>query len=254
MAKDHGARLTGVVLLALPGPDVLSRLGLAQETDAVDKMRYEARKLVQRFVDSATAAGIEHKAETIESREGKAAEKLAKFARSFDISIMRQANPDRPAARLINAIGEEVLFSSGRPVFFMPYIGAHAIPPKSGLIAWDGSAAAARAVHDAIPLLRTMQDVKILIVDADKMDSDTGTEPGEEISAHLSEHGIQNQVVRVLSGGAETSTIIQNEIADGNADILIMGGYGTPKLREIILGGVTRTLLNSMTVPVVMSH
>ena len=68
----------------------------------------------------------------------------------------------------MNDVAETVLFSSGRPVFFMPYIGAHAIPCQNALIAWDGSAASTRAVHDALPLMESMKEVVVLVVDADR--------------------------------------------------------------------------------------
>jgi nucleotide-binding universal stress UspA family protein len=167
---------------------------------------------------------------------------------------MRQANPDKPNASFIGELSEEVMLSSGRPVFFIPYVGAHNIPCRRGLIAWDGSKAAARAVHDALPLLKMMEKVIILIVDADKIEHYADSKPGKELSRHLNLHGVNNKIRRLAKAEVSTSTIILNELSDSGADILIMGGYGTPKLREIMLGGVTRTLFECMTVPVFMSH
>jgi len=254
MAKAHGARLTGVAVNPLPVASVLGRLAPNQVDILIDNMRAESGDVLQQFSDQVTAEGIEVSTRLIECREGKAPEKMARLARNFDLCILRQANPDKSNADLIADLSEEVLFSSGRPVFFMPYIGAHKIPCRRGLIAWDGSAAAARSVNDTMPILQSMEHVEIIVVDGDKLDHNTDAAPGEDISAHLTAHGVTNRIDRVPSGGAHTSTIILNEVSDKGADILIMGGYGTPKLREMILGGVTRTLLSSMTVPVVMSH
>jgi nucleotide-binding universal stress UspA family protein len=254
IAIAHSAQLTGVVVNALPNSSILKRLGIGKSDALMEQARVDAQVTIERFELQTDKAGVEADTQVIECLEGKAPEKLARMARIFDLSIMRQANPDKPNASFIAELSEEVMFSSGRPVFFMPYIGAHNIPCKTGLIAWDGSKAATRAVHDALPILEMMEKVTILIVDADKIEHYTDLKPGEALSRHLSAHGINNVVSRIPRGQTSTSTVILNEISDTGADILVMGGYGTPKLREIMLGGVTRTLFECMTVPVLMSH
>jgi nucleotide-binding universal stress UspA family protein len=254
MARTHQARLTGVVVNAIPTGIALQRLGLGGGEDLLAKLRSETASIFSEFGDAVSAEGIEFDTRAIECRESRAGEELARLARTFDISILRQANPDRPDADFISEISEEVLFSSGRPVMFMPYIGAHGIPPRRGMIAWDGSAGAARAVHDALPLLEQMDEVQILTVDTGIAERDSGARTSKDLSAHLTAHGIANRVVRTHRGESTTSTIILNTLSDTGVDLLIMGAYGTPRLREVILGGVTRTLLSSMVVPVVMSH
>ncbi len=254
IATAHSAQLTGVVVNALPNSSILSRLGIGKGEALMEQARVSAQTIIERFHQQTEKAGIEADTRVIECLEGKAPEKLARMARIFDLSIMRQANPDKPNADFISELTEEVMFSSGRPVFFMPYIGAHNIPCKRGLIAWDGSKAATRAIHDALPILEIMDKVTILIVDAHKIEHYTDLKPGEALSRHLTAHGVNNVVSRVPKGEASTSTVILNELSDTGADVLIMGGYGTPKLREVMLGGVTRTLFECMTVPVFMSH
>jgi nucleotide-binding universal stress UspA family protein len=254
IAIAHSAQLTGVVVNALPNSSILSRLGIGKDDALMEQARVDAQVAIERFELQTDKASIEADTRVIECLEGKAPEKLARMARIFDLSIMRQANPDKPNAAFIAELSEEVMFSSGRPVFFMPYIGAHNIPCKTGLIAWDGSKAATRAIHDALPILEMMDKVIILIVDADKIEHYTDFTPGEALSRHLSAHGINNEVNRVHKGETSTSTVILNELSDTGADMLVMGGYGTPRLREIMLGGVTRSLFECMTVPVFMSH
>ncbi|MDH3378758.1 MAG: universal stress protein [Gammaproteobacteria bacterium] len=254
MAEKFGAKLTGVVVNALPTASTMLQLSLAQGDKWKEKAREEAEAVTQDFSETAAKQNVECDTCIMECMEGRAPVKLSRFARNYDISIMRQANPKRPDAGFISDLSEEVLFASGRPVFFMPYIGAHTIPCRRGLIAWDGSAAATRAVHDALPLLEQMETVELVVVDANDVVHNMNTEPGEGLSAHLTAHGIKNRVARIPSGGLSTSTVILNKVSDSGADILIMGGYGTAKLRELVLGGVTRTLFNCMTVPVVMSH
>lgn len=254
IAKAHDATLTGVVVNALPASSVLQRLGISKDEALLEQARVNAQTIVERFLMQAEEAGIEVDTRVIECVEGKAPEKLARMARVYDLAIMRQANPDKDNTAFINELSEEVMFSSGRPVFYMPYIGAHSIPCRTGLIAWDGSKASTRAVHDALPLLEMMESVTILVVDPENVEYYGDSKPGEEISRHLNAHGIKNTVSRVPKGDASTSTVILNELSNTGADILIMGGYGTPKLREVMWGGVTRTLFECMTVPVFMSH
>lgn len=254
IAKVHEAQLTGVVVNALPASSILQKLGFGNGEALMEQQRNDAEEILGNFKQITEQEGVQADTRIIECVEGRAAEKLAHMARIFDLSIMRQANPDKPNASFISELSEEVMLSSGRPVFFIPYIGAHNIPCRRGLIAWDGSKSAARAVHDALPLLRMMEKVIILIVDADKIEHYADSKPGEELSRHLDIHGVNNEIRRLAKAEVSTSTIILNELSDSGADILIMGGYGTPKLREIMLGGVTRTLFECMTVPVFMSH
>ncbi|HSH43689.1 MAG TPA: universal stress protein, partial [Arenicellales bacterium] len=253
MAATYEARLTGVVVNPLPTRNMTQRLGFDQDAALIKRLQNEAEAVVKAFEATAKEKNVEVHSRVIESREAEAPAELARLARNFDINILRQANPDRPHAEFVLELSEEVLFASGRPVFFMPYIGAHAIPCRKGVIAWNGSAAAARAVHDSLPLLTKMEEVVILVVDPDKVEHESGVEPGEDLSRHLDAHGIKNRVMRGYSGGSPTTSVILNHVFDSGADILIMGGYGTPKIREVILGGVTRSVLGSMTVPVVMS-
>jgi len=254
IAKVHEAQLTGVVVNALPAASILQKLGFGTGEALMEQQRIDAEEIIEHFKQMTAQEAVQADTRIIECVEGRAAEKLARMARIFDLSIMRQANPDNPNAAFISELSEEVMLSSGRPVFFIPYIGAHNIPCRRGLIAWDGSKSATRAVHDALPLLKMMEKVIILIVDADKIEHYAASQPGEELSRHLSIHGVNNEISRVLKAEVSTSTIILNELSDSGADILIMGGYGTPKLREVMLGGVTRSLFECMTVPVFMSH
>ena len=254
IARANNAELTGVVVNSLPASGILNRLGIGNGEALMGQQRVEAQSIIEDFGQIAGKEGVQTSTRVIECTEGRAPEKLARMARVFDLSIMRQANPDKPNASFITELSEEVLFSSGRPVFFMPYIGAHNIPCRRGLIAWDGSKAATRAIHDALPLLETMEKVTILTIDADKTWRYTDLQPGEGISRHLTAHGVNNEINRMSKGGVSTSTIILNELSNTGADLLIMGGYGTSRLRESMLGGVTRTLFECMTVPVLMSH
>lgn len=254
IAKAHSAQLTGVYVNALPATNLLNRIGMGKGEAFMEQARVDARVVIERFEQQTEKEGIISDSRIIECQEGLAPEKLSRMARIFDLSILRQANPDKSHASFITELSEKVMFSSGRPVLFIPYIGAHHIPCRSGMVAWDGSKAATRAIHDALPLMEMMEKVTILVVDPENIEHYSETKPGDELSRHLSAHGIKNKVLRVPKGDTSTSTVILNELTNTGADMLIMGGYGTPKFREVMLGGVTRTLVECMTVPVFMSH
>lgn len=255
IASTHGAALTGVVLIAQPSSAILQRLGITNAPAIHEKSRADAQESIDQFHERSAAAGVEADVLKLECAEGDAPAKLSRVARVYDLSILRQANPDSDNTAFVAGLSEEVMFSSGRPVLYMPYIGAHQIPFKRGLIAWDGSRSSARAVHDALPLLENMDQVTILVIDSNTMEpSSDGVMPGEGLSRHLHRHGISSEIQHLMRGDSSTSTLVLNELANTGADLLVMGGYGTPKLREIILGGVTRTVLEMMTVPVFMSH
>ena len=231
LAKVQGAKLTGVAAHALPTSRMMHKLGLVSGDDILLKIRQEAASCVDAFNNRMQNESIPFDSLIMEDKESRVPEKFARFVRNYDICIMRQANPDKHNADFITDLSECVLFSSGRPVMYIPYIGAHKIPCRQGMIAWDGSAAATRAVHDALPLMSEMKEVVVLVVDADRMQKNTDTLPGEALSEHLSAHGINNRISRVASGGTNTSTVILNEVSDQGIDLLIMGGYGTARLR-----------------------
>lgn len=121
------------------------------------------------------------------------------------------------------------------------------------LVAWNGSTQAARAISQALPVLRNASKVVVGIVDPFIGDDDHGEEPGAEIALYLTRHGVHAEVMRQASEG-EAGTALLDMTRSVQADLLVMGAYGHARLREIMLGGATRTVLNTMTLPVLLSH
>ena len=249
LAREHGARVTGVTLAALK-PAKVRVSGANALKDISDQC---AQQRLDEFMESARIAEISAATHIIYGGQSESARKIAQYARNFDLVVLRQVNPDRENAALVEEVSEQVILLSGRPVFFMPYIGAHRIPCKKAAIAWDGTPAASRALHDALPMLVSMSEVMILIIEGKKKTA-RGELLADDLTRHLKNHGVNAIVNRRTADNLDVPTIILNEMADNDIDILIMGGYGTPNLRQKIFGGVTRTLLESMTVPVLMSH
>lgn len=250
LAQRHGARVTGVT------PARLKPRGLkVSDSKAMKNMSEKAAQdRVDKFIEFARKQGLESEYRIIHGDESKVSKKMAQFARNFDLVILRQVNPEGINASMVQEISESVLLLSGRPVFFMPYIGAHRMPCKKAMIAWDGTPAATRAVHDSLPMLVNIDEVMILVVQEGKQKTAKGEPLADDLCAHLTRHGVNVHVRRLHAGTFDVPTVILNEVAENDTDLLIMGGYGTPSLKQKIFGGVTRTLLSSMIIPVFMSH
>jgi len=118
------------------------------------------------------------------------------------------------------------------------------------MVAWDGSAPAARALGDAMPMLARARRVEVVVVD-DGPDGDTI--PGSDAQRHLKRHGIEAGLRR-LTGTRDVADTLLSQASDTGADLLVMGGYGHSRFREFILGGATEGVLASMTLPVLMAH
>ena len=177
------------------------------------------------------------------------ADVFSRIARRFDLSIVRQAEPGKntPAPLIIEA----ALFQTGRPVLIVPYIQKGGIKLDRVMVCWDGSRSAARATGDAIPFLERAKTVEIVMA-TERGRSDEM--PGADIAQHLARHGIPVEVKQIVAPNAKAADVILSHAADASADILVMGGFGHSRLREFVLGGVTRSILDSMTVPTLMSH
>ena len=119
---------------------------------------------------------------------------------------------------------------------------------------WDGSSTAARAVNDAMPLLRQAKKVEILIIANEKTEDPRYQASGTDIVNHLVRHGIEVALKVVPAADDDVNNTIQSYIGDHGVNLVVMGGYGHSRLREFVLGGVTRSILESMTTPVFMSH
>jgi nucleotide-binding universal stress UspA family protein len=124
---------------------------------------------------------------------------------------------------------------------------------RRALLAWDGSVEATRALTQALPLLKTASQVELMVFDAGARSADHGELPGADIAQYLSRHGVKVDVMS-RSEGIDTGRALLEQAARQKADYLVMGGYGHTRFREMLLGGVTRTVLETMTIPVLFSH
>ncbi len=254
LAAAHDARLVGIAY-DIDVPRHIASLipGFSLETQR-EASRLVSQSLVDQFTERTKEAGITAETTIMKCRGSKAASKLAAFARNFDISVLRQAHRGGQQSEWDAAVGEEVLVSSGRPVLYIPYVGTKSVIPKKALIAWDCSRTSTRAIHDAMPLLKMADKTIVLISNADPKMVDKMTKRCQVMVDHLRRHGIKAEILFASSEGSDTALTILNTLVDTGADLLVMGGYGSSRLREHLLGGVTKTILEDMTTPVCMSN
>jgi nucleotide-binding universal stress UspA family protein len=177
---------------------------------------------------------------------------VTRWAHCADLVILGQRIPDHDTGLYRP---EDVTLSCGRSVLVVPYAGRR--PDRIGenvLIAWNGSREASRAVQDALPFMSESSAVTVLVVDPD--DELADDELAQDLVAHLGRHGLnaRAQVIRHDLATIAVSDTILTQVAELDADLLVMGAYSHSRFREIILGGVTRNVLRDMNVPVLMAH
>jgi nucleotide-binding universal stress UspA family protein len=241
IAFAYEPEIPGTVMGGIP-PEFLD----AQRTQAENQARAE----IERFQKVASRAGISSETRVFNANVGRAASDLGRMARRFDLAVLGQTQRDDPTP--VETVNETVVFDSGRPVLFVPFIQTQGLKLDRVMLCWDGSRAATRAIADSMPLLHKAGTVEIVIVGDKPSRSDEI--PGADLGAHLARHGLKVEVKRLTAVDIDVASMLLSYAADSDADMMVMGGYGHSRLREFVLGGVTRALLESMTVPVLMSH
>ncbi len=181
------------------------------------------------------------------SVEGDIAETALLHSRYADLVVLGQTG-----AEASTGLAEAVLMGSGRPVLMMPHAGRFSSIGERVLIAWNRSREATRAVHDALPLLTRAKKVTVMEVDP-KRGRDRHI-AGADIAKHLARHGIKAEAAATAADDIAVADAILSRAADLEIDCLVMGGYGHARLGELVFGGVTRSILRSMTIPTLMSH
>jgi nucleotide-binding universal stress UspA family protein len=255
LALQYDAHLIGLAPVgwSLVPSEATPAFGLAAYQEAaMRELREQAHACITSFEQQVTRLGIT----TFESRieKGYAENAVSLAARYCDLTVVSQVDPDgpTPAAALLP---QDVLLQSGRPLMVLPCVGDWTIAPASRvLVGWNASREAARAMHDALPLLKAATRVEVVVFETpDDVDLHHGEVPGADIGLWLARHGVTVDV-RYIPAKVATGEALLSHAADMAADLIVAGGYGHSRFREAVLGGVTRTLLRSSPVPVLLSH
>jgi nucleotide-binding universal stress UspA family protein len=251
VAAAFDAHLTGIAFLYDPIVP-LSGAGHVPAEVIVTQHDYQdaVRAVRERFAAASADAGITAKQLTLSASAVGAGDQFGKIARRFDLAVVGQAEPETNASEGI--IVEAALFDSGRPVIIVPYIQKAPLKLDRVMVCWDGSRAAARAIGDAMPLMQRAGSVEVVAVTNERGKQDQVE--GADIGAHLARHGLNVEVKRIPLGDIDVADMLLSHAADAEIDFIVMGGYGHSRLRQFVLGGVTRSILRSMTAPVLMAH
>jgi nucleotide-binding universal stress UspA family protein len=206
-----------------------------------------ANAAISVFETEARLAKIAYGVRSLATIPAEAGETIGALSRLYDMTIVLQ--PEASSASYDNYIPQQVLFSSGGPMLMVPYIHKGPLDAQHVGIGWDGSRLAARAVRDALPFLMGAKAVTVIAVNEEASEASS-----DQLVGHLARRGIPARVQRLSAERANVQGAILSIAAESNMGLLVMGGYGHSRLQERILGGVTRGMFDSMTVPVLMSH
>lgn len=250
-ASMMGAHLDGATFAILPElagyyttmPDEFFRTVHRQN-------ELEAENAKRRFVEVAQRAGVQHAVHSFEAFVGDADELFAHTAQAYDLAIVPQR--DQADTAFFNPRFENIMFMSGRPTLFVPTIHRGPASLQKILLCWNGDRCAARAAGDALPLMKRARTVDVLQIEP--VDAGSPRCQAAEIVRHLQRHDVHATQHVFTRDNPDVGAAILSFAADCGANLIVMGGYGHSRAREMLFGGVTRELLECMTVPVLMSH
>jgi nucleotide-binding universal stress UspA family protein len=187
------------------------------------------------------------------SVDGRAVVVVAQHARHADLCIVGREGAEDNS--IDYTFSEELLFVTGRPILFIPSVPLGKTLGRHIAVAWNSSRAAARAVHDAMPLIEQTEQTTVLTVNPEVFIDRHGGLPADQMVEHLRRHGASVDMVRLDHIPTQAiADALQAKARDIGADLLVAGAFGHPKLWEKLLGGVTRDLLDGMNFPIFMSH
>jgi nucleotide-binding universal stress UspA family protein len=242
----HAETLAAVPLIApmeIPDPAAVQIL---QEV-----AQKETAEVGQIFAQHSSRDGISSEWRSFMSSAGYGSYPVMETARTADLILASQSDPSHADHR---ADLETFLFESGRPMLLIPFTIKQPQPIERVLIAWNGSREAARATFDALPFLTAAASVEVLVVDPPERSNPNVQLAGTEIAATLARHGVNVTVSTRGSGGGSAAEAIENRLSDNSINLLVMGGYGHSRWWEMLFGGVTRNILDSMTALTLLSR
>ena len=172
-----------------------------------------------------------------------------------DLVVIGQPNPDAGLSGAIGLRPEEIVLSCGRPVLVVPYAGTFPDIGRRVLVAWNGSRESTRALHDAMSLMADAEAVTVIEIDPPAPGVAAPAASAAQVAAALVRRGIAAKPeTETTSGDISVEDLLLSRANDLDADLLVMGAYGHSRMREFVLGGVSRSIFRHMTLPVLMAH
>ena len=250
MAREYSANLTGLYVIPTYDIPVYAEVSVGPEIleQGTQALREKARAVRSSLEDFIAKSGVAMQWHVV---EGDLVRTLVEHARVTDLTIVGQGHVEDDED-VSTGLADRVVLESGAPVLVVPHAGWGGSLAKRVLIAWNGGRESARAVRDAIPLIKDAESAEILSI-RPKAES-TSESPGAEIAAHLARHGIDADTYTTTGKDKDAGAVLLERVKDTDRDLVVMGGYGHSRFRETILGGATRKVLREAAIPVFMSH
>jgi len=244
-----GVAVTGLSRYAYPDRDIDSTgMFVAAHLQALHE---SARLALVAFESIAGSLGVS----SVEARlvDDDAGSALSLQARYCDLVVISQTDLSDPVSRLSPDLPEYVMLHCARPILVIPYTGRIEKIGINVMVAWDGSKEATHAISGAIPMLRRAERATVVVFNPESHYDAHGEQPGADIALYLARQNVKVDVIQQIVD-FDIGDALLSLSADLGSDLLVAGGYGHTRFREIMMGGVTRTLLKSMTIPVLMAH
>jgi nucleotide-binding universal stress UspA family protein len=255
LAARHGAHLTGFYpIVEIPLLNIIrERIPRDIQASMEAEAKTQAEAALKTFREAAERGGIAYETRTGQALDTTLASVLGMHARYADLAVLGQVDPDQ-LPYVGSDLPADVVLAAGRPLLVVPHDWAPRPLGERVLVAWDASREAARAVGDALPLLERAASVLVVSINPQPTPLGHGEVPGADIAVHLARHGINVEVQSIETDRMDVGEALLSVAADRARDLLVMGAYAHSRLRELVLGGATRTVLARTTLPVLMAH
>jgi nucleotide-binding universal stress UspA family protein len=212
--------------------------------------RNEADRVRKAFEDASRGRPVTSEWHLVEPGERTVADCVVQWGRCSDLIIVGQRDRSFDFSSVLD-VPERLIIESGRPVLVVPNAGRFPTIGDRITVAWNMGREASRAAFDALPLLTQAERVRVVSASPKRGDRDL---PGAELAQTLARHGVKCEVAPLDTAGIGIGDALLSGLSDDSADLLVMGAWGHSRMRELVFGGVTRHILEHMTVPVLMSH
>ncbi|RJG06437.1 universal stress protein [Noviherbaspirillum cavernae] len=220
-------------------------------TPFIETLRQRAEATLEKFERIAQRSNVM----SVEKRliDDEAVGGISMQARYCDLLVLGQPDREEPAAIAPSDLPESVVMHSGCPALVVPYATPARAVGNKVLIAWNASAESRRAVVCALPFLKRAAVVHAAIFNAESQLQGLDEQPGSSLSHFLGRHGVDVEV-KVETTKTDIGNALLSLAATLDSDLMVMGCYGHSRFREVLVGGATRTILESMTLPILMAH
>jgi nucleotide-binding universal stress UspA family protein len=255
IAEQQGAHVIGLYVVPAARVSSSARFQMTAQVFESHREYFSARidEVQNQFEDIMLRNGLEGEWQLVESPSPLIADPVVERAMGSDLIIASQVDRNSEAGVELD-FAQRLLMETGRPLLLVPQSGHFSSCGRIAVVGWNATRESARAVFDAVPMLRHAEAVHVTWVETLAKRTQAGSFLGSDLARSLSRHGVAASAETLPGDGMTAGQRLLVHAADLGADLLVIGAYGHTRLREFVFGGSTRYILQSMNVPVFMSH